>query len=248
MISRIAAGVGLAVGPDEAPPPVQDARSAAAARQATHRRRCRHFIACLPAARAGHARPQGDVVSNRPTIDGPVTQTVPSGATANRSAHRRAEWARTVTHCEAFSSPAAQRLARLVGGDRGQPRPDAGRVADGAELAPGDRPGGLRRILGELLVAGDDVGDPDEIGVVGRDDAGEGDLVPGAGPFDDVEREQGRRDGGRCGADCPEPCHASKMRAAPVAIHEAFGQPPRRFFGWSPSPVRGPAPVPRYGA
>ena len=76
---------------------------------------------------------------------------------------------------------AAQDLAGLVGGDRHQPRPQALRVAQGAEPAPGDRPGGLDRVLGHVLVAADDVADAGHVVVVGAHDPREGIGITGRG-------------------------------------------------------------------
>jgi hypothetical protein len=79
---------------------------------------------------------------------------------------------------------ATEDLAGLVRGDRHQPRPQALGFAQGTELAPGDRPGGLDRILGRVLIATDDVADPGHVVVVGAHDAGEGIGVTGRGVGD----------------------------------------------------------------
>ncbi len=72
---------------------------------------------------------------------------------------------------------AAEELAGLVRGHREQPRPDPVGVAERVELAPGDEPGRLDGVLGELPVAAGGEGDPGHVGVVGRDEPGEGRLV-----------------------------------------------------------------------
>ena len=71
----------------------------------------------------------------------------------------------------------ADDLAGLVGGHREQPRSDPIRVPQRVELAPGDEPGRLDRVLGQLPVATGHEGDPGHVGVVGRDEPGEGRLV-----------------------------------------------------------------------
>ena len=55
-------------------------------------------------------------------------------------------------------------------------------IADGVQLAPGDRPGRLDGLLGQLGVAArDDEADAAHVGVVGVHDAREGDLVAARG-------------------------------------------------------------------
>jgi len=61
---------------------------------------------------------------------------------------------------------AAEELAGLVRGHREQPRPDTFGIAKGAEPAPGDEPGRLDRVLGELTVpAGNEGNAVDLVGV-----------------------------------------------------------------------------------
>jgi len=72
---------------------------------------------------------------------------------------------------------AAEELARLVRGHREQPRADAVRVAQRVELAPGNEPSRLDRVLGQLPVAARDEGDPGHVDVVGRDELRKGRLV-----------------------------------------------------------------------
>ena len=79
-------------------------------------------------------------------------------------------------------APAAapRELAGLVGGDgagsQGRSRSGSRIVA---ELAPGDRPGGVGRFLGEVDVAADDEAHARHVVVIRRHDPREGDLVPG---------------------------------------------------------------------
>jgi hypothetical protein len=82
------------------------------------------------------------------------------------------------------ATPASCQLARLIGGDGQEPRPKSLGVTDRGELAPRDRPGTVGRFLGELDVAADHEADPRHVVVVRRDDAREGDLVPGGRPGD----------------------------------------------------------------
>ena len=70
-------------------------------------------------------------------------------------------------------------MAGLVGGDRHEPRPEVVGLADGPQLAPGDEPGRLHRVEGQVLLAADAVGDADHVRLVGRHDSGERGLVPG---------------------------------------------------------------------
>jgi len=81
---------------------------------------------------------------------------------------------------------AAEELAGLVRGHREEPRADTVGVPQRAELAPGDEPGRLDCVFGQLPVAAGDEGDPGHVGVVGRDQPGERCLV--ARPR---ERDQG---------------------------------------------------------
>ena len=71
----------------------------------------------------------------------------------------------------------AEELAGFVGRDREEPWPDPIRVTQRMELAPSDEPGGLDGVLGQLTVAAGHEGDPGHVGVVGRDEIGEGRLV-----------------------------------------------------------------------
>ena len=75
--------------------------------------------------------------------------------------------------------PAAHELAGLVGRHRVEPGAQPLGVAQRAQLAPGDRPGRLGGVLGDLLVPGHDVGHPDQVAVVRVDDPREGHLVAG---------------------------------------------------------------------
>lgn len=84
---------------------------------------------------------------------------------------------------------AAHDLAGLVGGDRHEPGLEPGRVAKGAEPAPGDRPGGLLGIGRHVEVAGYEIGDAGHVLVVDGDDPGERDLVACGGSLDDHPRD-----------------------------------------------------------
>lgn len=72
---------------------------------------------------------------------------------------------------------AAQELAGLVRGHREEPRTNSIGIAQRMELAPGDEPSRLDGVVGEVAVAADGEGDPGHVGVVGRDQPGEGRLV-----------------------------------------------------------------------
>ncbi len=70
--------------------------------------------------------------------------------------------------------PLLQQRLGLVDRDRDEPRPEASRVADGAELPPGDRPRGLDPIGRDGLVTTHRHADAIHLVVVRLDDAGEG--------------------------------------------------------------------------
>ena len=72
-------------------------------------------------------------------------------------------------------------LAGFVRSDAHQPWAQALGIPEGAELAPCDRPRRLHRILGEVLVAADDIGKAGHVVVVGGDDPGERIDVAGRG-------------------------------------------------------------------
>ena len=78
----------------------------------------------------------------------------------------------------------ADDLAGLVGGHREEPWSDPVGVPQRVELAPGDEPGRLDRVLGQLPVAAGHEGDPGHVSVVGRDQLGEGRLVAGPRELD----------------------------------------------------------------
>ena len=71
----------------------------------------------------------------------------------------------------------AEDLAGLVRGHREEPWSDAIGVAQRVQLAPGDEPGRLDRVLGELGIPAGDERHPGHVCVVGRDELGEGRLV-----------------------------------------------------------------------
>jgi hypothetical protein len=71
-------------------------------------------------------------------------------------------------------------LSRLVGRNRHQPRSQPRGFAQRGELSPGDRPGDLDRVLGQILIAADDVRDPGHVVVVSADDSCEGVSVAGS--------------------------------------------------------------------
>ena len=83
------------------------------------------------------------------------------------------------------SLPAAQQLARLVGRDGHEPRPHLVGLAQAADALPGLRPGDLRRLAGELDVAGDDVRRSYHRGVMLADEPRTGRLVAGSRLRDD---------------------------------------------------------------
>ena len=56
-------------------------------------------------------------------------------------------------------------------------KPEFRRLPHRAQLAPGIRPGGLDRILGEVLVPHDEDADATHVVVMGVDDAREGELI-----------------------------------------------------------------------
>jgi hypothetical protein len=76
------------------------------------------------------------------------------------------------------TAPATRDLTSLVNGDRDEPRPQAFGLAQRGELAPGDWPGRLNSLFGELGVAsGDHEADTAHIRVMGIHDPSEGNLV-----------------------------------------------------------------------
>ena len=99
---------------------------------------------------------------------------------------------------DAVAASPADRLARLVGGDRHEPRPESVGLAQVAELAPGDEPGGGDRLVGEVGVAADDEAHPDHVVVMRGHDPREGRLVAIRRLTDEVAgrvTEPGRQDG-----------------------------------------------------
>src|SRR6185369_1974097 len=61
---------------------------------------------------------------------------------------------------DAVAAAPADELASLVGRDAHEPWPELVGIAEAAELAPDDRPGRLRGVLGQLGVAADHLADP----------------------------------------------------------------------------------------
>src|SRR4029079_16305357 len=88
-----------------------------------------------------------------------------------------------------------EELPRLVRRDLREPGPEMLGLTQARQLPPRDRPRGLRRVMGEVGIAADEKGDPDQVVVVLRDDPAERDAITGRRRRDQRRREtQIRRD------------------------------------------------------
>ena len=84
----------------------------------------------------------------------------------------------------------ARESACLVGRDGREPRSETLRLPEGPQLAPGDRPGGRDRLVGDLDVAADEIGDPHHVVVMCCDDPSEGGLIACRCVLNDIDTER----------------------------------------------------------
>ena len=73
-----------------------------------------------------------------------------------------------------------EELPGLVRRDRRKPGSEMLGLAQARQLPPRDRPRGLGRVMGQVGVAADEIGDPDQVVVVLRHDPAERDRSPAA--------------------------------------------------------------------
>ena len=146
----------------------------------------------------------------------------------------------------------AKVLARFVGRDGDQPRPEALGLADAGQSLPRLDPRQLGGIARRVDVAGDGIGDAHELGMMPLDERGEGLALAGPRPSEQLGRRS-RRDPfvglhvSRCRSSPERPtAHLDDRRRGPTAngafarvvLHGGMGQ--AEAVGGGLQAIRGP--------